>query len=266
MKKLVAAFLILIVAVLAIPLFLLGNIKLALLNERTIKQLASDSSAIDIATTYIKESIITENDISLDDTATNEKLDQEVNPATVTPLINETIDQFFIALKSPEALEQNFEVKLGQVEQGDFSFNKIVVLEDNLPFVVVSSIDRLLLLLLFTIAGLLYLIFLLSSKSWAARLSWLGGTLIMLSLIVGAMYLFQNFFLTQYLDFLIAKSEFVRDPKLINGMRKLINGAVNRQALLYIGETVSLFIVGLAMVYLGKIALRPKDSDQPVNL
>lgn len=262
MRTLASTIILFLLGLLTLALIIASNLWIVLSSPEQIKNLAEKSSVYETAAFYIKESIIVDKNLTLDESTVLEQLNEAVTTDFVRSFLNRTLDQIFLALKDPS--NPSFELDLslpGLKVPGaeDFAFRQTVSLEGNPAVLIYSLIPK-----AFLALGLLLLLLLTSlwllGRSIAGKLKWLSGALFysgILTLLFGAFFLY---FLPQYSEKIVASLNLVADPKLLNGMKRLLESAIDAQKIYYYLETIGLFFLAAIFYFLGGILSREKEE------
>lgn len=141
--------------------FVLLNIKISLSSAEKVKSIAAESNFYSVAATYLKNDIVKQSGLSLDQGKNFELLNSTINNESVKPVVDKAIDDIFTAINNKDQSKVIPVVFSAGDNNGlSFSFDKKINLNDNLAIIILQNINTVLstllgLSILFLIVALL---------------------------------------------------------------------------------------------------------------
>jgi len=218
-----------------------------------VKAILDTSGVYDTAAYYIRQNIVEENSVSMDQGKTLEDLNELISAQSIKSVFDDTIDHIYKAIGDPTKENLKFDVRfspsatiLGQ----DLTFEKKVNLTGN-PVINYLSKIGLVFLALISISALWLSLAILTAKG--AKFKWLASSLLVPGVIIFCITL--SFYLApqQYYEFLADKINFVKDPILLNGFRRLIENLANSLRFYFALESAIIAILIGLFYYLGSL-------------
>lgn len=218
-----------------------------------VKAILDTSGVYDTAAYYIRQNIVEENNISMDQGKTLEDLNELVSAESIKSVFDDTIDQIYKAINDPTKENLKFTVRFAPsstIMGQDLTFEKKVNLTGNPVIYYLSKIGLVFLALIVVSALWLYLA-ILTAKG--AKFKWLASALLVPGIIILCITL--SFYLApqQYYEFLADKINFVKDPILLNGFRRLIENLAGSLRFYFALESAVLVILIGLFYYLGSL-------------
>lgn len=245
MKKFFSIILILAFVPISVLLFIILNLKISLSNPDSLHKIIDQSKVSSIASMYVKDSIVQEKKIDLDQGKTFEDLNMAVSEEKINPFLNEVLDKFILAINDPKdenlTFNTNFEI---EINSQNYSFEKTVYLKDNLFFNLISRANSVITYLLIILALLAIPATLLFSNKKGERIGFLGSILIATSLVLIAIFFGLRYLVPSNLSTFVEFSNFVQEQKLINGVKNILANLLANQTTLYVIEAIALIVIG----------------------
>lgn len=258
MRNFFATIFIILFSILFIILIITGNFYLAVHKPAKVKAILDESGVYDTAAYYIREKIVEENNIPLDQSKTLEDLNELVSAQSVKSILDQTIDQTYKAIDDPRKENLKFSVRFlpsATISGQNVVFEKEVNLTDN-PIIIFLAKIPLIFLALISVCVFWLALALLTAKG--AKFKWLASALLVPSIIITFVTVSLYIMPQQYFQFLANKINFVKDPILLNGLRRVIESLVNSMKLYFILESAVLIILVGLFYYLGSFSHREK--------
>lgn len=249
---------------LAIVFFVFLNIKFSFLEPQKVKDLFAETSTNNIVSSYIQDSVSKASQIDFKEGNNLEVFNQAFDKQSVNNFIGTTVDKFFVAFHDPQDKNLKFDVKYEVVGENlpvQLAFIKKVNLNENNIFFALIMLNKLLLYI--GIAAFLALIglFFLGGKNASSHFLWAGSFLIVLALFLGAILFAAFKIIPSHYSSIIESMNFVRDVKLLTGMKKIVSLFVTNQFGFYYIEIGGLLILGIASRFFGGLFAR-EDRDK----
>jgi len=251
MKRIFIVLLVVASLLFSLSFFIVLNLWGATNSSAKIKSLAADSELYSFATTYIRDEVVNSSNISINDDASFDQLNEAVSTKKVTATINSSIDDFFSSVQN-KADSPVFPIEITTSSNGqNYNFSKKANFTDSPALYLLRRINYILLILAACVLLPLILAVLLS-KTAAAKLKIIGRSSVFLALFLGTVLGLLLELLPHHLSRLVASSSIVHDPRLVNAVVKLVNVAVNRQVLYYALEIIVFIVAAAIFLYIAK--------------
>jgi len=264
------AFIFGIFAFIALLLFVLVlNLKISLSDPAKITAYVEDSGASGIIVGYIKDSLISTNQISLAEGRNLETVNESVNSENIKPLIDRAVRKIDLALSDPRPENLKFDLTMEMADQAVFSrdplFSKSVDLLTNQYFLILTNLNTYLYILGGSAAFLL-LLALIILKSAQDRLALLARLLIMLGISLASFYILLAYFVPIYIKNFFEVAKFAEDARLLNSMKKIWDFAIQKQFNIYLIEFLALFVTGVILKFFSGMFKKVKLGKMDVNI
>jgi|GEM_PF-1349274 len=257
MKKLLVFIFSTMAVLFAILFFAFLNFKLSFDSAAKVKNLAADSGFYDFTTSYIRDEVVNNSNIEINDDAAFAKLNEAINTKKVTTAVNTGIDNFFAVVNNKDAAA-SFPIEIKDNSDGvNYNFKKNADFTNN-PLVIVLQQSTNILLILAACSLILLLFAILLTKSAAKRFRLTAGAIIFLSATLVAIIISLSEVLPNYVNSFVAKTAIVTDGRLVNAISKLLNTAVNHQILSYSIEILALITIAAICLMLSKVEGKKK--------
>jgi hypothetical protein len=266
MTRKILSFIIGFLAFMAMLLFFLAlNFKIALSNPSKISFYVKNSGASELIVSYIKDTLVSANNIPLSEGTNLEIVNESVTSDSIKPLIDEAVLRLSLALSDPKPENLKFDLTYDTSDQTVFStstaFTETIDLQNNQYFMILTN----LVLYVYILGGTslaLILIALLVLKNTQDRLAFTGRLLVILSISIALIYLAIVYLAPAYVRNGFGLTEFASDARIANAMKKIWIFSALKQFALYFSEFLALFVSGGILGYLGgmfrKISLGEK--------
>jgi len=259
MKNIFAFLLGIIFLVLATVFFVFLNIKSSFLDPSKMKNLFAETNANNIVSSYVQESISKAYNIDFEEGNNLEVFNSAFDKQSVNNFIGATVDKFFVAYRDPSDQNLVFDVKYevkGDKLPVQMVFAKKVNLMNNQIFFAMIALNKLLLYIGIAAALALIGLFALGGKGTSGHFLWTSIYLLILGVFLGAILFAAYKIAPNYYSNIIDKTNFVRDVKLVSGMKKILVSFITDQFYLYYIEIAGLLVLGIVSSYFGKLFSR----------
>jgi|GEM_PF-5859518 len=259
MRKIFATvFLIFSLVFLALGFFAL-NLQSVLLNQDRVKNIVHESNAAQIASVYIEEKVIADNQLDLSSGDTLEKLNSVFGPDQIGGFLDDTVDRIFLAIRQPDPQNLKFTVQFPETANAvsALSFSRIVNLNGN-NYIYMLSHFGLITLSLF-LAGTIFMMLMAVSAGFEKGrfLKWLVGLFIPLGMVLVAAVGTLNFIWQKDTSVLADRIHFVADNTLKNGLAKVLDIIIQSQFWPYIIEISIIVILIILILFASRFYQKP---------
>ncbi|MFA7253601.1 MAG: hypothetical protein WC107_03525 [Patescibacteria group bacterium] len=233
--------------------FVLLNLKTALLDQDKIKSIISESKVYDLSASYIRDNIIKDTGLILDEGSNFEEINNIVSADTVKLSIDSAVDRFFVAFENPTPANLIFPVSFyGHGAANNYTFSKNVNLTENKEFMLLGRMNLVLIGLgiVFLLFG--YLSIVLITGNIAEQTKNLGLLFLVVGISLTSIFILLSVIGPGYYDLLLEKTQFVREPKLLNASKKIISAVLSSQIWIYVLEIATFIILGITFFIFGR--------------
>lgn len=245
-----------VVVLLLVGFFVVLNLRLSLLSPSNLKEIAKDSQTEKTVAVIIRNQIVEESGMKLNDGKNFDQLNAAINAETVEPLVDKVINNFFdpvTQVGSGISASHTFSIEV--TKDLSLTYTQAIPPDFNHGFVLLRWSQTALVVSSMVLFALLVLV-LVMQKSSMLRFEILLKILFMGSLTLTIVWAGLYYLVPNVLNNLLSSSDLASDQMVANGFSNLVSTSITWQNNLFAIEVAALFLLYIIFAAIAKTGQR----------